>query len=39
LGDAVGVGSRRIEKDLENFKEFIENRRQETSAWRGTIRE
>lgn len=39
LGDAVGIVSRRIEKDLENFKEFIENRRQETGAWRGTIRE
>jgi uncharacterized membrane protein len=39
LGDAVGVVSRRVEKDLENFKGFIENRRQETGAWRGTIRE
>ena len=39
LGDAVGVVSRRVEKDLEHFKEFIESRRQETGAWRGTIRE
>ena len=39
VGDAVGVVSRRIENDLENFKEFIENRGQETGAWRGTIRE
>ena len=39
LGDAVGLVSRRVEKDLENFKEFIENRRQETGAWRGIIRE
>ena len=39
LGDAVGVVSRRVEKDLKNFKEFIENRRQETGSWRGTIRE
>jgi uncharacterized membrane protein len=38
LGDSVGVVSRRVEKDLEHFKEFIENRRQETGAWRGTIR-
>jgi uncharacterized membrane protein len=37
--DAVGVVSRRIENDLERFKEFIENRGQETGAWRGTIRE
>jgi hypothetical protein len=31
--------SRRIANDPENFKEFIENRGQETGAWRGTIRE
>jgi len=39
VGDAVGLVSRRIENDLEHFKEFIENRGQETGAWRGTIRE
>lgn len=39
VGDAIGVVSRRIENDLEHFKEFIENRDQETGAWRGTIRE
>jgi uncharacterized membrane protein len=38
-GDTIGVVSRRIENDLEHFKEFIENRGQETGAWRGTIRE
>jgi uncharacterized membrane protein len=38
-GDAIGVVSRRIENDLKRFKEFIENRGQETGAWRGTIRE
>jgi uncharacterized membrane protein len=38
-GDALGVVSRRIANDLENFKEFIENRSQETGAWRGMIRE
>ena len=38
-GDAIGVLSRRIENDLKRFKEFIENRGQETGAWRGTIRE
>jgi uncharacterized membrane protein len=38
-GDAIGVVSNRVENDLENFKEFIENRGQETGAWRGTIRE
>src|SRR5687767_9562587 len=39
VGDAVGVVSRRVQNDLEHFKEFIENRGQETGAWRGTIRE
>jgi uncharacterized membrane protein len=38
-GDALGLVSGRIENDLERFKEFIENRGQETGAWRGTIRE
>jgi uncharacterized membrane protein len=38
-GDAIGLVSRRIENDLEHFKEFIENRGGETGAWRGTIRE
>ena len=39
VGDAVGFVSRRVGNDLEHFKEFIEDRRQETGAWRGTIRE
>ena len=39
VGDAVGLVSRRVENDLEHFKEFIEKRGQETGAWRGTIRE
>jgi uncharacterized membrane protein len=38
-GDALGVVSRRVENDLERFKDFIENRGSETGAWRGTIRE
>ena len=39
IGDALGVVSSRVEGDLKRFKEFIENRGQETGAWRGTIRE
>ena len=35
--DWVGVVSRRIEGDLERFKEFIEARGEATGAWRGTI--
>ena len=38
-GDSIGVVSRRVENDLERFKEFIENRHRESGAWRGTIRE
>ena len=38
-GDAVGVVSHRGENDLERFKQFIEERRRETGAWRGTIRD
>ena len=34
---ALGILSRRIEKDLERFKEFIESHRSETGAWRGRI--
>ena len=37
VGDAVGVPARRVEQDLERFKGFIENRGQETGAWRGEI--
>lgn len=39
IGDAMGMMSRQIEDDLENFKEFIENRGTETGAWRGQIEE
>ncbi len=37
VGDAVGVLDRRVEKDLERFREFIEARGQETGAWRGEV--
>jgi uncharacterized membrane protein len=39
IGDALGVVSRRVEGDLERFKEFIESRGRETGAWRGEIRQ
>ena len=38
-GDSIGVVSRRVQNDLEHFKEFIEHRGRETGGWRGTIRE
>lgn len=36
-GDALGVLTRRVEGDLERFKEFLETRGQETGAWRGSV--
>ena len=37
IGDALSFVSRRVEGDLERFKKFIEQRGQETGAWRGTV--
>jgi len=37
VGDSLGFVTRRIEGDLERFKEFIQNRGVETGAWRGKI--
>ena len=37
VGDKLGFVSRRVESDLKRFKEFIEDRGQETGAWRGEI--
>ncbi len=39
VGDAIGVLSRRVEGDLERFKEFIETRGHETGAWRGNVQQ
>ena len=37
IGDAIGAPDRRVEGDLERFKEMIEARGTETGAWRGRI--
>jgi uncharacterized membrane protein len=37
VGDALGFVSRRVEGDLERFKQFIESRGAESGAWRGEI--
>jgi uncharacterized membrane protein len=37
VGDKLGFVTRRVEGDLNRFKEFIEARGVETGAWRGTI--
>jgi uncharacterized membrane protein len=36
-GAALGAVGHRVQGDLERFKEFIENRDQETGAWRGEV--
>jgi uncharacterized membrane protein len=38
MGDAMGLMSRRVESDLQRFKDFIQHRGTETGAWRGEIR-
>lgn len=37
VGGALGFLERRVEADLERFKEFIESRGVETGAWRGEV--
>ena len=37
VGSAVGADDARVRGDLERFKELIENRGQETGAWRGEV--
>jgi uncharacterized membrane protein len=37
IGSALGAPERRVEGDLERFKEFIESRGAETGAWRGDV--
>jgi uncharacterized membrane protein/ElaB/YqjD/DUF883 family membrane-anchored ribosome-binding protein len=38
IGDMLGMVSRRVEGDLQRFKDFIESKGHETGAWRGTVR-
>lgn len=37
VGDKLGFVSRRVQGDLDRFKEFIEQRGVETGAWRGSV--
>ena len=37
IGDALGIMEANIKRDLENFKDFIEERGTETGAWRGEV--
>jgi uncharacterized membrane protein len=38
IGDMLGMVSRRVQGDLERFKDFIESKGHETGAYRGTVR-
>ena len=38
VGDKVGFVSKRVEGDMQRFKEFIEERLTPTGAWRGEIK-
>lgn len=38
VADSLGIVSRRVEGDLERFKDLIEQRGHETGGWRGTVR-
>jgi uncharacterized membrane protein len=37
IGDVLGAADRRVQGDLDRFKEFIESRGQETGGWRGEV--
>ena len=38
VGDAVGVVDRKIGSAVDKFKQLLEQRQQETGAWRGEVR-
>jgi hypothetical protein len=37
IGDILGFVTRRVQGDLERFKDFIEDRERATGGWRGEI--
>jgi uncharacterized membrane protein len=37
VGDELGFVKRRVEGDMERFKEFLEERGRETGGWRGEV--
>jgi len=39
VGDKLGFMTRRVDGDLQRFKEFIQSRGRETGAWRGEVRQ
>ena len=39
VGDMLGAMNSQVESSVEDFKKFIENRGEETGAWRGAVRD
>jgi uncharacterized membrane protein len=37
IGDALGAPDRRVEGDLERFKDLVESQNGESGAWRGEV--
>jgi hypothetical protein len=37
VGAGLGAVGRRVEGDLERFRDYLENRGQESGAWRGEV--
>jgi uncharacterized membrane protein len=37
VGDALGVATHRVERDLEQFKQFAESQSQQVEGWRGKV--
>jgi hypothetical protein len=37
VGSALNFDDRRVQGDLDRFKEFVESRGTETGAWRGDV--
>jgi uncharacterized membrane protein len=38
VGDAIGASDRRVQGDLERFKELVESRGAENGGWRGEVK-
>jgi uncharacterized membrane protein len=38
VGDAIGASDRRVQGDLERFKELVESRGAESGGWRGEVK-
>ena len=36
-GDALGIVSRKLDRTIEDFSDFIERRGRETGGWRGEV--